>query len=99
MMRRLLFTLVVVAGCTKADAEQDPPATPTIAAAPAPGVAGPPAPPPAPPAKPAPADVKVELTSVTLADDCGGTPPRGAPVRTAKAKSARMAIDTMDSKA
>ncbi len=87
-MRRLLFVLVVVAGCTKAD----PVPSPSPAPAPAPGVAfaepppttpTPPAPTPPPPA--APLDVSVQLTAVTLADDCGGATQAGA----ARAKSAR----------
>lgn len=77
-IRGLLFTVAVLAGCTKASAEQEAPARPP---APAPAV-GPrwATPPPSNPAKPAP--VRIELTAVTLADDCGGTAPA------TKAKSA-----------
>lgn len=77
-IRGLLFTVAVLAGCTKASAEQEAPARP-----PAPAV-GPrwSTPPPAKPVKAAPA--RIELTAVTLADDCGGTAPANAP----KAKSA-----------
>lgn len=71
-MRQLLVMLVAVAGCTKADPE------PTAAPAPktAPGVAFAQPPPTTPPSQPKAAlDVKVELTAVTLADDCGGGRP------------------------
>lgn len=71
-MRRVLLCLLVVAGCTKAgpEATNEPP-TPVVKE---PGVA------PAPPPKTAPeATARIELTAVTLADDCGGTPPYGAP--------------------
>lgn len=73
LIRRLLFAALVLAGCTKADADAD---RVRIAEAPAPQWA---APPPSPP-RARPAKVSVELTAVTLADDCG---------RASKAKSAR----------
>jgi hypothetical protein len=80
-IRGLLFAVAVLAGCTKASAEQEAPAR-----APAPAV-GPrwSTPPPSKPVKPAP--VRIELTAVTLADDCGSTAPTSAP----KAKSAQKA--------
>lgn len=83
MMRRLLLTLVVVAGCARADAERvaPPPDERKPAPAIAPNFAKPP-----PPAK-----IAVQLTAVTLADECGGTAPTSAPVAPAtkaKAKSA-----------
>ncbi|HEY4179039.1 MAG TPA: hypothetical protein VGM90_19470 [Kofleriaceae bacterium] len=65
MMRALLLALAL-AGCTKAA----PPAPAPVQ----PAVARPPAPAP-PPAKAA----TVTLTAITLADDCGGTPPMGLP--------------------
>ncbi len=70
-IRGLLFTVAVLGGCTKASAEQEAPAQP-----PAPAV-GPRWATPPPPAKTAP--VRIELTAVTLADDCGGTAPATAP--------------------
>lgn len=89
-MRRLLFGLVVVAGCTKAD--PTPAAKP--APAPAPGVAfaQPPPATPTPTVMPPPAavDVKVELTAVTLADECGGQPPMSRPSRGAARRSERL---------
>ncbi|MBA3463726.1 MAG: hypothetical protein H0T46_27465 [Deltaproteobacteria bacterium] len=77
-IRGLLFSVAVLAGCTKASAEQEAPARP-----PAPAVGPRWATPP--PSKPVtPATARIELTAVTLADDCGGTAPATAP----KAKSA-----------
>ncbi|CAN5845290.1 hypothetical protein BH11MYX2_BH11MYX2_35320 [soil metagenome] len=65
MMRGLLLALVL-ASCTKAAPPQPTPAP----------VVAPPAPtPPPPPAKAA----TVTLTAITLADDCGGTPPSNLP--------------------
>ena len=77
-LRGLLFTAAVLAGCTKASAEQEAPSGP-----PAPAV-GPrwSTPPPPKPVKPAP--VRIELTAVTLADDCGVKAPATVP----KGKSA-----------
>jgi hypothetical protein len=102
-MRGVLFTVVVVAGCTRADGQQDRPVKLAASPAQAPGVAGPPPPapaptpppvaPPAPPPSPAPApapataDVQVELTAVTLADDCGGAAPNTAPAPAAAARA------------
>jgi hypothetical protein len=88
-MRGVLFTLVVVAACTRADGQQDRPVKVAASPAPAPGVAGPPPPAPAPTPTPAPTAVQVELTAVTLADDCGGTPPRTAPAIKATPKAAK----------
>jgi hypothetical protein len=78
-MRRLLLTTVLLAGCTRVGTGQESPAgepapTPTTV-----GVAPIPAPPPVTVTKPAPKPTQVELTAVTLADDCGGTPPARAP--------------------
>lgn len=67
-MRHLLFSLAILASCTKAGGAQESPPTKE------PGLA-PITPLPQPPAKAA----TVELTSVTLADDCGGAPPWQAP--------------------
>jgi hypothetical protein len=88
MIRRLLLILGVFAGCTKADAEQGPAKAPVAGRA---GVVGNFAKPPAPvPARPVPL-LRVELTAVTLADDCGGSAPHTAPA--IKAKSATWAKD------
>jgi hypothetical protein len=72
-IRSLLFTVLVLAGCAEASADRD---RVQVAEAPAPRWA---APPPSPP-RAKPAKVSVELTAVTLADDCG---------RASKAKSAK----------
>lgn len=100
MMGRFLFTVAVLAGCTKADAEREAPAkapasseqAPAVApkfATPPPAKTTPPTPTPTPTkAPPAKAQVGVELTAVTLADDCGGTAPYTAPDTKTKAKSA-----------
>lgn len=78
LIRRLLFTALVLAGCAKANADSD---RVRIAEAPAPRWA---APPPSPP-RAMPAKVSVELTAVTLADDCGGA----SKAKSAKTDSAR----------
>ncbi|HEY5927242.1 MAG TPA: hypothetical protein VIV11_36395 [Kofleriaceae bacterium] len=84
-MKRLALLLVVVAGCAHETAGNETPPPPTPK--PQPGVAlVTPTPAPTPPA-PKPT-TRVELTAVTLADDCGGTPPWSAPVKTAKAATA-----------
>lgn len=77
-IRSLLFTALVLAGCAKANADPD---RVQIAEAPAPRWAEPPPPPP----RARPAKVSVELTAVTLADDCG----RASKAKSAKADSAR----------
>lgn len=87
-MQRLWLTVAVLAGCQK----EQPDELPRPLAAPAPGVAFAQPPPPAPaptPPPPAPAPTTtVELTAVTLADDCGGAAPAHAPAKRAlKAKS------------
>ena len=91
MIKRGLF-LVLLAGCTKAGPVKDTPSTQTTTekVTPIPAVA--PIPQPAPKTMPAPGTT-VELTSVTLADDCGGTPPVTSPPIKAKAKR-----DTNDAK-
>jgi hypothetical protein len=81
-MRRLALMLVVVAGCTKAGTgHESAPGEPTPTTAALPAVKA------APPAPPKPS-TRVELTAVTLADDCGGTPPSNAPAKLAKAELA-----------
>ena len=77
-MKRLALLFVIVAGCAHEGVGIE--ATPT----PAPGVAPVFAKPP-----PQKATTRVELTAVTLADDCGGTPPWSAPVKIAKAEAVR----------
>ena len=75
-MKRLALLLVVVAaGCAHEAIGNEAP-TPQPSVAPA-------------PTRPAPKPAThVELTAVTLADDCGGTPPWSAPVKIAKAEAA-----------
>lgn len=89
-MRHLLFLMVVVAGCTKADEDRAP--QPVPRPTPAPGVAFAQPPPPAPtptppPPPPATLEVTVELTAVTLADDCGGSPAAGGTTTVYKSKA------------
>lgn len=79
-MRRVLWSIIVLASCTKA--EPVPAESAPIAVAQVTRVDSVPAvtpPPPTKPSKPAPKP-RVELTAVTLADDCGGAAPR-PPVR------------------
>ena len=84
-MKRLGLLLVVVAGCAhEAPGSEAPPPTPTPKSQPGMGPVKPAPPPPAP--KPA---TRIELTAVTLADDCGGTPPWSAPVKIAKTEAAQ----------
>lgn len=86
-MTRLALLLVVLAGCTHEAPSKEAAAAPAQpASAPAP-VAPAPAPPTTPPAPKA--TTRVELTAVTLADDCGGTPPWSAPSKLAKAEAAK----------
>lgn len=89
-MRRWFVSLVMVAACTKAGTGQESPPGEPSPGKPTPGVS--PTAPTAPPAKtipPAP-NAKVELTAVTLADDCGGSPPWSPPTKqAAKQDSAR----------
>lgn len=80
--------------CTNAGTVQDPggpPPAPTPVAAPVAAPETAPASTPTPPAS-APAAVTVQMTAVTLADDCGGSPPAGK----AKEMSARMKADRAD---
>src|SRR5689334_9626747 len=79
MMRRLLLVLAL-ASCTKATPQNTPPA--------------PPAPAVAPPSTPAPVAkaATVTLTAVTLADDCGGSPPWGPPSADKGAKKVDAAV-------
>jgi hypothetical protein len=90
-MRRLALLLVVLAGCAHESPTNEASATPspTTVAKPA---SAPVDPTPTPPTAPK-AATTVELTAVTLADDCGGTPPWGAPpkVITAQAEPAKKA--------
>ena len=80
-MRHLALLFVVLAGCA-----HEPTGTeaPTTAASAKPGVAAPKPVPTTTAPKPA---TRIELTSVTLADDCGGAPPWSPPVRIAKAEA------------
>ncbi len=91
-MRHWFVSLVLVAACTKAGTGQEsPPGEPT------PGVS-PTAPPTttAPPKTVPPApNAKVELTAVTLADDCGGAPPWSPPTK----QAAKQDSEHPDSKA
>ena len=68
MIKRSLFALLVMAACTKAGPTTDSPTE------------GPTSVPKVPGAAPKSAS-SVELTSVTLADDCGGTAPTSVPVQ------------------
>lgn len=92
-MGRFLFTVAVLAGCTKAGTEHDAPAKAPVRSEQTPAVAPkfatppPTTTPPPPPAPPTPAQARVELTAVTLADDCGGTAPHTAPATEKKAKA------------
>lgn len=89
-MRRLGLLIVVLAGCAHEPPTSEAAPTPTK---PQPGFAPaePVAPTPTPPTTlPAPKPAtRVELTAVTLADDCGGTPPWNAPSKLAKAEAAK----------
>jgi hypothetical protein len=75
-MRRLALLFVLVAGCEQSAKEPAPAPAPKTQ----PGVAQPEATP-VPVAPPPKQATTVELTAVTLADDCGGTPPWRAPVK------------------
>jgi hypothetical protein len=77
-MRRIALLLVVVAGCTKAGTAKEAPAETPPAVAPIPAK-------PSPPPK---TTTRVELTAVTLADDCGGTAPWGPPATVTKSEGA-----------
>lgn len=97
-MRQWLVSLALVAACTKAGTGREtPPGEPTIGQ-PTPGVA-PTAPPtktvPTPPMPPAP-KAKVELTAVTLADDCGGSPPWSPPTKQAMKREAKQDSERSD---
>ncbi len=104
-MRTSAWLLIGLLGCTKAGSNQEAEAQPepivvtAQARMPAPAPPTPPAPP---PPSPAPAEavskVTVQMTAATLADDCGGTPPRAvksdeASNRESKAKSASAKAD------
>jgi hypothetical protein len=75
-MMKLLALAIAVAGCTKAQPESSP--APAPKQTPAPGVAFAEPPPTTPPPQ-APLDAKVELTAVTLADDCDAIAPLAEP--------------------
>ena len=80
-MTRLALLLGLVAGCTKAGTgRESPPGEPTQMTTAQPAAAPKPV--------PAKATTRVELTAVTLADDCGGTPPWRAPAAIRKAEDA-----------
>ncbi len=84
-MKHWLVSLVFVAACTKVGTGQEsPPAEPTTGVSPI-----------APPAKTVPQSPKatVELTAVTLADDCGGAPPSLPPMKTATKERAAKGDD------
>jgi hypothetical protein len=113
-MRSVLLSLVILAGCTKVGTESEPSAEPPVAKAevvkrvdsipavsPTPPGPPAPAPAPAPPPKTAPkASARVELTAVTLADDCGGTTPNRAPsVRADESRAKRSQDMEQDSSA
>lgn len=84
-MRHRWLLLVLVAACTKAGTgRESAPGEPTPTTQ-APAVAPIPAKTTAPP-PPAKVAARVELTAVTLADDCGGTPPVQAPAKSAMKK-------------
>jgi hypothetical protein len=92
MSRSILLAWVVLAACTRAETRNEASSTAPPAAE-RPGVVLPPAPPappppPSPPPPPPPVThtapagptaVSVEITAVTLADDCGGSPPASSP--------------------
>jgi hypothetical protein len=85
-MRSLVLALALV-GCTKADQTADRPEPPQT---PEPGVAfsKPPTTTTTTPPAVVQAAATIELTAVTLADDCGGTPPYSAPPAPVKTATA-----------
>ena len=96
-MRRVLLACVLLAACTRAGSESPPNEVPVATAeavkrvdsipavSPTPPPA--PAPAPAPPPKKPVASARVELTAVTLADDCGGAPPWSSPKATLRTQT------------
>ncbi|MFN0246057.1 MAG: hypothetical protein ACKV2T_04065 [Kofleriaceae bacterium] len=82
-MRRLLLSLLVLTACTKESEISDVPLAKAesvvrVDSIPAVSPTPPPAPVPPAPTRTAPS-ARVELTAVTLADDCGGATPSSAP--------------------
>jgi hypothetical protein len=107
-MRRVLLSLLVLTACTKAGPEisDEVPIAKAetvvrVDSIPAVSPTPPPAPVPTPPAPTPPkkATARVELTAVTLADDCGGAAPFSAPRARAEmeAPSSRMKGDISSS--
>ncbi|MGE0402902.1 MAG: hypothetical protein AB7T06_39720 [Kofleriaceae bacterium] len=95
-MRRVLLSVLLLAACTKAGPESRDEPVPVanaeavirVDSVPAVSPTPPPAKPTPKPTKPTPPNARVELTAVTLADDCGGAPPWAAP-RSSVAPSSR----------
>jgi hypothetical protein len=95
-MRWIALLLVVVAGCektapapaakTEPDQALSPPTTPPAVA-------------PVTTTAPPKQATRIELTAVTLADDCGGTPPWRAPMKTAKSEEASQPEEPREMKA
>jgi hypothetical protein len=83
-MRRLALLFVVIAGCEAANEIAPAPAT-----KPQPGYAMQPPATPATVTTPAKQATHVVLTAVTLADDCGGTPPWSAPAKVEQTETAQ----------
>jgi hypothetical protein len=91
-MRRLALLFVLLAGCTKVGTgNESPPGEPSTKV----GVA--PIPIPAKVTPPPKLATRVELTAVTLADDCGGAPPLNVPAPSAK--TAKVEMDDKSHKA
>ncbi len=99
-MRRVLLSLLVFGACTKAGSESSsdsPVATaqtavrvdsvPAVAPGPPAPITPPKAPPKTPPKTAPTPSARVELTAVTLADDCGGAPPWAAPTTRAQSQT------------
>ncbi|MBA3502852.1 MAG: hypothetical protein M4D80_11000 [Myxococcota bacterium] len=90
-MRRLALLFVFLAGCTKAGTgnesppgEPSPKVTPAVAPIPVPAKV-----------TPAPkAATRIELTAVTLADDCNGAPPWNAPAPSTKGAKAEVEVES-----
>jgi hypothetical protein len=93
-MRRVLLSLLVLTACTKAGSESSnevpiAKAESVVRVDSIPAVSPtPPVPPPVTPPKTAPkASARVQLTAVTLADDCGGAAPWSGPKAAARSES------------